>query len=173
MHYTFISLLGENPVLNVPGSLLRTNVAKRGLDASRVCILEISKSLRLKIYKRSKKALLDILGSTSPREQVLMTVGTAEAMGIDFTDIGEGWHVASVEQSEGASAELAQLIASGSVQIVLSEALAEQLAAELSNIISKALFASVEAKVTETKEVYTLEWVVSVIPPINKGFNFS
>jgi len=169
MPYTFISLLGENPALVVPGSLARSNVAKRGLDVSRVCILETSKNLRLKIYKQSEKALLAILENTSPRGQTWMTVGAAEAMGVGFMDIGEGWHVASVELSEGASAELVGLIVYEWVRLVSSETLAEQLAAELSSIISKVLFASVEARATETSEVYTLEWVVSAIPPINKG----
>lgn len=121
MRCTYICYLGDELIKEVIGRSHLKNVAKLGYDASNLCAVKISGTVRLKIYKELRGALPDIYQNTSRREPLLMSTETARKIIPGLEGIGEGCVVPLVAGLEEVQFDLITLMMFGNMLILSSQ----------------------------------------------------
>lgn len=167
MRYTYICCLGEDALGHILGTYNLLKLEKLGYDASKLCILEFSPILRLRIYKESEKVRQDILQSMY--QKVHLIIHPEGMMGLfpGSQDIGGGLAVVFDSSSGKLASAFLRAFSMERLHVVSCEQYQDLLMGELSNITVRALWRRIDTRMRNTGGVYTLEWAVSKHPLIS------
>lgn len=166
MRYTYICCLGEGSLGHILGTYNLLKLEKLGYDASKLCILEFSPTLRLRIYKESERARQDILQSMYQKVHLIIHPNGMMGLFPGSQDIGGGLAVVFDDSSDKLASAFLKAFTMERLHVVSYEQYQDLLVEELSSTTVRVLWRRIDARMRNTDGVYTLEWAVSKHPLI-------